>query len=725
MAERIHYSDLEHLLADDNTPDEVLAEYIKPAPLRALPLAPVMTIDESKVEVPPNRGIIGLSVKSLNERANRRRLAAYQAKIDGGWKGLKLLAEGDSWFLYPILLKDILDNLSADYAVYSVAAAGDTLENMMRGLAHFEELIEKHKFEGFLLSAGGNDIAGDMLRTYLTTLPLPARPAESYLSGAFDTFLGTTQEQLDGLFTRLTTRFPDLKIFCHGYDWPFPRTGGLWLSPALLAQQIPDAMQHAILKVMIDRYYGMLGKLAEKHRGKVMLVDCRGSVGDIQSWFDELHPLNPGYTRAAGRFRDLINQTFGISAARGATESGVLISWKQGPEAKGGSSGSATFPIGSEVTIGRNVDNTIVLDDERVSRAHARLEIKESEIAFTDLNSTNGSLIDGRRRIATSPWREGQKLQIGDHFFEAEVSAHDADHGGQAPRGGSRRDPVAAGVRRGKHRRKGRKGSFSDFDARGDLCLGSREDIGPEATRSPVRIAKTLDVLRNEINALAPKRSKGSDGWIGDAAHQSRASDHNPWVREGGVGIVTALDITHDPSAWLRRGRNGREAAREQGPAHQIHHLEQENCELRRDRRHARLGMAPLHGFQSAQPAFPPVRAVGQGELRFRCAVAGAEGERRAARSPARPGQGPTGGGRAPRQRLRRCHPRPGRRYSVDADRRAGSGDPRAAHRHRAEARQLPRRRSSGRSTSRRWRARRAPRYLPNTSSTRTRSASS
>ena len=91
MAERIHYSDLEHLLADDNTPDEVLAEYIKPAPLRALPLAPVMTIDDSKVEVPPNRGIIGLSVKSLNERANRRRLAAYQAKIDGGWKGLKLL----------------------------------------------------------------------------------------------------------------------------------------------------------------------------------------------------------------------------------------------------------------------------------------------------------------------------------------------------------------------------------------------------------------------------------------------------------------------------------------------------------------------------------------------------------------------------------------------------------------------------------------------------------
>ena len=31
------------------------------------------------------------------------------------------------------------------------------------------------------------------------------------------------------------------------------------------------------------------------------------------------------------------------------------------------------------------------------------------------------------------------------------------------------------------------------------------------------------------------------------SSHQSRTSDHNPWVREGSLGIVTALDITHDP----------------------------------------------------------------------------------------------------------------------------------------------------------------------------------
>ena len=47
---------------------------------------------------------------------------------------------------------------------------------------------------------------------------------------------------------------------------------------------------------------------------------------------------------------------------------------------------------------------------------------------------------------------------------------------------------------------------------------------------------------------LAPLRSKRSDGSIGDAAHASRDSDHNPWVEAGGQGIVTAIDITNDPA---------------------------------------------------------------------------------------------------------------------------------------------------------------------------------
>lgn len=61
------------------------------------------------------------------------------------------------------------------------------------------------------------------------------------------------------------------------------------------------------------------------------------------------------------------------------------------------------------------------------------------------------------------------------------------------------------------------------------------------------RPAKCLVRLREQINELAPARSKASDGTIGDAAHASRASDHNPWVKDAEIGIVTAIDITNDP----------------------------------------------------------------------------------------------------------------------------------------------------------------------------------
>lgn len=67
----------------------------------------------------------------------------------------------------------------------------------------------------------------------------------------------------------------------------------------------------------------------------------------------------------------------------------------------------------------------------------------------------------------------------------------------------------------------------------------------------PWRVAESLETLRKQLNEAFPKRSKASDGGIGDAKHASRSSDHNPYIKHKGVGIVTARDFTHDPKTGI------------------------------------------------------------------------------------------------------------------------------------------------------------------------------
>lgn len=55
-------------------------------------------------------------------------------------------------------------------------------------------------------------------------------------------------------------------------------------------------------------------------------------------------------------------------------------------------------------------------------------------------------------------------------------------------------------------------------------------------------LVKSLQAFRAEANERYPDRDKTSDGWIGDEAHSSRVSDHNPDER----GLVHAYDLDED-----------------------------------------------------------------------------------------------------------------------------------------------------------------------------------
>ena len=72
-----------------------------------------------------------------------------------------ILAEGDSWFQFPICVKDIIDWLIKEdnFAVYCIAAGGDWIANIIYEEKYIEEL-SVHALDVFLMSGGGNDMVG-------------------------------------------------------------------------------------------------------------------------------------------------------------------------------------------------------------------------------------------------------------------------------------------------------------------------------------------------------------------------------------------------------------------------------------------------------------------------------------------------------------------------------------------------------------------------------------
>ena len=64
-------------------------------------------------------------------------------------------------------------------------------------------------------------------------------------------------------------------------------------------------------------------------------------------------------------------------------------------------------------TIGRAIENVIVLDDERCSRFHATIEYRDGKWSLHDLNSRNGTTVDGTSVDGSVIISVGSKIQIG------------------------------------------------------------------------------------------------------------------------------------------------------------------------------------------------------------------------------------------------------------------------------------------------------------------------
>ncbi|MGH1364856.1 MAG: SGNH/GDSL hydrolase family protein [Calditrichia bacterium] len=238
-------------------------------------------------------------------------------------KGI-LIAEGDSWFDYPG--SDVLDILEDkhNYRIEHSANKGDKAESMaydssqIKGFIRIlERLLRRDESpKAVLLSAGGNDIAGDEFTILLNHAKSPKPGLSPEIMSAI------INKRLRYCYITLISRINTLcekhfgtkcPILVHGYDFAVPDGRGFWgggwilpgpwLQPGFRKKGYPDKpLQYRtdLVEELINQFNDMLATL-NRIRGfeLVTYVNLRGKLPNDKKyktwWANELHPTKKGF----------------------------------------------------------------------------------------------------------------------------------------------------------------------------------------------------------------------------------------------------------------------------------------------------------------------------------------------------------------------------------------------------------------------------------------------
>ena len=78
----------------------------------------------------------------------------------------------------------------------------------------------------------------------------------------------------------------------------------------------------------------------------------------------------------------------------------------------------SVIPVRNDITIGRKEDNSVVLNDQHVSGNHAILSIRNEALVLEDLNSTNGTLVNGKKISGRVRLNINDEIRIGTTKFK-------------------------------------------------------------------------------------------------------------------------------------------------------------------------------------------------------------------------------------------------------------------------------------------------------------------
>ena len=84
---------------------------------------------------------------------------------------------------------------------------------------------------------------------------------------------------------------------------------------------------------------------------------------------------------------------------------------------RSGPTPGAVFPLeGDQLTVGRDANNAVAINDAEVSRRHARLNFQGGKYVIEDLGSTNGTFVNGQRLTGPHVLKPGDVVAFGEQI---------------------------------------------------------------------------------------------------------------------------------------------------------------------------------------------------------------------------------------------------------------------------------------------------------------------
>ena len=77
-----------------------------------------------------------------------------------------------------------------------------------------------------------------------------------------------------------------------------------------------------------------------------------------------------------------------------------------------------SFVVTNATVVGRSDQSDVILEDPYASEFHFRMVVQDGTLAVSDLGSTNGTYVNGRRITTPTNLRRGDALQVGKTVME-------------------------------------------------------------------------------------------------------------------------------------------------------------------------------------------------------------------------------------------------------------------------------------------------------------------